>query len=259
VSGVVRVARFEEAGRPFHALLEDDGSIRPVPGDPWNGLGTPGPPRPVAGLTWLTPCSPSKIVCVGRNYHAHIAELKHEVPQEPLLFLKPPSALLPTGGVIRLPSLSRRVDYEGELGVVIGRPARRVPQGRALEHVLGLTCVNDVTARDLQERDGQWTRAKGFDTFAPVGPCLVLGLDPSTLRVETFVNGERRQSAPVSQMIFGLARLISDISMAMTLLPGDLISTGTPDGVGPLQDGDEVTVSIEGIGRLSNPVAAEEP
>jgi len=256
VSGVVRVGRFEEAGRTFHALLENDGSIRPVPGDPWNGLGRPGPTRSTSGLAWLTPCAPSKIVCVGRNYHAHIAELKHAVPPEPLLFLKPPSALLPAGGVILLPSLSRRVDYEGELGVVIGRAARGVPEERALEHVLGLTCVNDVTARDLQERDGQWTRAKGFDTFAPVGPCLAIGLDASTLRVETFVNGERRQSAPVAQMIFGLARLISYISAAMTLLPGDLVSTGTPEGVGPLQNGDEVTVSIDGIGRLSNRVAA---
>ncbi|HXH28547.1 MAG TPA: fumarylacetoacetate hydrolase family protein [Candidatus Polarisedimenticolia bacterium] len=252
----IRVARFADGARFFHALLAEDGLVREVEGDPAAGFGPPGPPHDPRGLAWLTPCVPSKIVCVGRNYAAHIAELRQDAPMEPLLFLKPPSALLPPGAAIVLPRESRRVDYEGELGIVIGRAARRVPEERALEHVLGYTCVNDVTARDLQEIDVQFTRSKGFDTFAPLGPCIAMGIEPERLVVETWVNGSRRQSAPVSRMIFGPARLISYISNVMTLLPGDVISTGTPDGVGPLCPGDEVSVVIEGIGRLTNRVEA---
>jgi 2-keto-4-pentenoate hydratase/2-oxohepta-3-ene-1,7-dioic acid hydratase in catechol pathway len=254
MSPILRVARFTDGTRVFHAQLGEDGRVREVPGDPGAGFGPPGPERDPAGLAWLTPCLPSKIVCVGRNYHAHVAELRHDVPLEPLLFLKPPSALLPPGGAIVLPPESRRVDYEGELGIVIGRAARHVSEERALDFVLGYTCVNDVTARDLQEIDVQFTRSKGFDTFAPIGPCIAVGIEPSRLVVETWVNGSRRQSAPVSSMIFGLARLISYISGVMTLQPGDVISTGTPEGVGPLRPGDEVSVSIDGIGRLTNRV-----
>ncbi|MFQ5876764.1 MAG: fumarylacetoacetate hydrolase family protein [Acidobacteriota bacterium] len=249
-----RIARFAQGGRVFYALLEGDDGAREVPGDPFRGLGEPGPLRSTVGLRWLTPCVPSKIVGVGRNYRAHIAELRHEAPAEPLLFLKPPSALLPPDGTIRLPERSRRVDYEGELGVVIARRARRVSEARALDYALGYTCVNDVTARDLQEVDVQFTRPKGFDTFCPFGPCIVTRLDPAGLVVETFVNGERRQSSPTDRMIFSVARLISFVSEVMTLEPGDLIATGTPEGVGPLRHGDEVAVSIEGIGRLSNRV-----
>ncbi len=255
MDGKERIGRFAEGGRSFYALLEGRQRGRALKGDPFAVPRRAGPSRSIAGLTPLVPCVPSKIIGIGRNYHAHAVELGHAVPSEPLLFLKPPSALLPPGGHIRMPPASHRVDFEGEIGVVIGSEARRVSEERALEHVLGYTCVNDVTARDLQERDVQFTRAKGFDTFCPVGPCVATGLDPADLAVETFVNGERRQSARASEMIFGIALLVSYVSQVMTLLPGDLIATGTPAGVGPLRAGDEVTVAVEGVGRLTNRVA----
>jgi len=262
--GVDRLARFRTGGRTFHALLVGDDRAREVHGDPFAGDGEPGAAWEVdeearATSSWelLTPCLPSKIIGVGRNYGKHAAELGHDLPREPLLFLKPPSSLLANGGTILVPEDSRRVDFEGELGVVIGREARHVPEGRAFDYILGYTCINDVTARDLQARDVQFSRAKGFDTFCPCGPCIAIGLRPGDLVVETYVNGTKRQSSPVSSMMFGVARLISYISRIMTLRPGDLIATGTPEGVGPLKPGDEVTVSIEPIGRLVNRVGAE--
>jgi 2-keto-4-pentenoate hydratase/2-oxohepta-3-ene-1,7-dioic acid hydratase in catechol pathway len=254
---IQRVARLAESGRIFWALIEEDGSIREAAGDPLTTLRPIGRPRSPEGLAWLPPISPSKIIGVGRNYRAHAAELGNEVPAEPLLFLKPPSALLPHGGAIRLPRASSRVDFEGEIGVVIGRTARAVSESSALDHVLGFTCVNDVTARDLQKRDIQFTRGKGFDTFCPVGPCVAVGLDPADLAVATFLNGRQVQGAPVAEMIFGIPRLIAAISAVMTLEPGDLIATGTPEGVGPLRSGDEVEVAIAGVGRLVNRVEAD--
>jgi 2-keto-4-pentenoate hydratase/2-oxohepta-3-ene-1,7-dioic acid hydratase in catechol pathway len=249
-----RFGRFSDGRRAFYGLLEDDEHCRELPNGPFASLDSSGPHLPIARLEILVPCLASKILGVGRNYRAHASELGHPIPLEPLFFLKPPSALLPHGAAIRLPAASRRVDYEGEIGVVIGRTARAVPEERALDFVLGFTCVNDVTARDLQERDVQFTRAKGFDTFCPVGPWVTTGLDPRILAVETHVNGVRRQAAPASAMIFDIARLISEASRIMTLLPGDLISTGTPEGVGPLRPGDEVSVAVEGVGRLTNRV-----
>jgi len=260
---VRRLARFRDRGRVFFALLEDDGGARPIEGNPFEedpfalAGGTVTVSPPFTGWEPLSPCVPSKIVGIGRNYRDHVAELGHDVPGEPLLFLKPPSSLLPPGGTILLPAASSRVDFEGELGVVIGRRTRRVPASRALDQVLGYTCVNDVTARDLQKSDVQFTRAKGFDAFCPCGPVVAIGLRPDDLVVETFVNGRRRQSSPVSRMIFGIAELVSFVSGVMTLLPGDLIATGTPEGVGPLAPGDEVTVSIEGIGRLTSRVETD--
>ncbi len=254
MSDPVRFARFAEGTRAFFARLESDGTARELPGDPWTGPAGGGPARPTGSLSRLAPVVPSKIVAVGCNYREHVDELGSRLPEEPLLFMKPPSSLLPPGGVIRLPASSRRVDFEGELAVVIGRRAREVPEDLALEHVFGYTCLNDVTARDLQRKDVQFTRAKGFDTFCPVGPCIAAGIDPGSLVIETFVNGERRQFAPIDRMIFGIPKLVSFISGVMTLEPGDLIATGTPSGVGPLQPGDEVCVSIEGIGRLVNRV-----
>jgi len=251
-----RYARLSDRGRPFYALLEGDGA-RELSGDPFAGATRAGDRRPLDGLTWLPPCTPRTIVCVGRNYRSHAAELGNEVPCEPLLFLKPPSALLPHQGVVRLPAVSRRVDHEGEIGVVIGQTARRVPESRALEHVFGYTCLNDVTARDLQRHDIQFTRAKGFDTFCPVGPCIAVGLDHETLTIRTSVNGTLRQSATAAEMIFGIPALISYVSGIMTLSSGDLIATGTPAGVSPLAAGDEVTVSIEGVGDLVNPVETD--
>ena len=202
------------------------------------------------------PPPPSKIVAVGRNYREHAAELGNVAPdQEPLLFLKAPSALVVGGGEIVLPPESSRVDYEGELALVIGRTAKRWPQERWLEALAGVCCANDVTARDLQKKDGQWARAKSFDTFCPVGPEIVADLDPSDLAIETRVNGAVKQSGRTSQMVFSPAFLVAYVSRMMTLLPGDLILTGTPAGIGPLSPGDVVEVEIEGIGVLKNRVA----
>jgi 2-keto-4-pentenoate hydratase/2-oxohepta-3-ene-1,7-dioic acid hydratase in catechol pathway len=205
----------------------------------------------------LPPVAPSKIVCVGRNYREHAAELGNPMPEAPLLFLKPPSAVVGHGAEIELPADSERVEHEGELGVVVGRRARNIPaEEDPLSYVLGYTCLNDVTARDLQRRDVQFTRAKSFDTFCPVGPFVVTGLDPADLRVETRVNGEVRQSGRTSQMAFPVAYLLRYISRVMTLEPGDLIATGTPAGVGPLRAGDRVEVEVEGVGTLANGVRA---
>jgi 2-keto-4-pentenoate hydratase/2-oxohepta-3-ene-1,7-dioic acid hydratase in catechol pathway len=221
---------------------------------------------PLAQASLLPPVEPSKIVCVGRNYREHAAELGHDVPQAPLLFFKPPSALLPPGGTILRPKVSNRTDYEGELGVVIARRCHRLPEAEDVRpYILGYTCVNDFTARDLQNRDFQnkdcqWVRAKGFDTFCPIGPVVANGIniDPwAGVEVETRVNGEVRQSGNTKDFIFPLDVVIRYISQIMTLEPGDLIATGTPKGVGPVVAGDAIEVSIEGIGQLRNPVADE--
>jgi 2-keto-4-pentenoate hydratase/2-oxohepta-3-ene-1,7-dioic acid hydratase in catechol pathway len=212
---------------------------------------------PLTTVRLLAPVTPSKIVCIGRNYREHAKELNHPIPTEPLIFLKPPSAILPPGGLIRRPvALSQRVDYEGELGVVIGKRCRELKEGKdAREFILGYTCVNDVTARDLQNKDSQWSRAKGFDTFCPMGPAVVSGLDPwKGIRVQTRVNGELRQDGTTADFLFPLDVILRFISQVMTLEPGDLIATGTPAGVGPLQPGDNVEVAVEGVGSLSNPV-----
>ena len=199
--------------------------------------------------------APSKIVCVGRNYAKHAAELGNDVPAEPLIFLKPPSAIVGNGDPIVMPKGVGRVDYEAEIGVVIGRRARNVPAAEAWSYVSALVPINDVTARDLQATDGQWTRAKGFDSFCPVGtPVPLERIDRGALRVRTRVNGETRQDAPASDMVFDIPRLVAHISGIMTLEPGDLIATGTPAGVGPLHAGDVVEVEIPGVGVLSNPV-----
>jgi 2-keto-4-pentenoate hydratase/2-oxohepta-3-ene-1,7-dioic acid hydratase in catechol pathway len=203
------------------------------------------------------PSAASKIIGIGRNYADHAAERGKPLPKEPLLFLKPPSALVGPGEPIRHPGWVGRVDHEAELGVVIGREAARLAgPDAALRQVFGATCVNDVTARELQERDVQFTRAKGFDTFCPLGPCIATGLDLGRLRVEGRVNGERRQQGSTDQLIFSVAHLVWFVSRVMTLRPGDIISTGTPSGVGPLRPGDLAEVEIEGVGTLGNPVVA---
>jgi 2-keto-4-pentenoate hydratase/2-oxohepta-3-ene-1,7-dioic acid hydratase in catechol pathway len=207
------------------------------------------------GATLLPPVTPSKIVCVGRNYADHAKELGNEAPSEPILFLKPPSALLAPGGTIVRPPASQRVDFEGELAIVIGRTAKDVRADAWRDYVRGFACANDVTARDLQKKDGQFTRGKGFDTFCPIGPCLEDDLDVSDLRVRTRVNGETRQDGRTSQMIFPPGVLLEFITAIMTLVPGDVILTGTPAGVGPLAAGETVEVEIEGIGVLTNAVA----
>lgn len=213
----------------------------------------------LAQASLLAPVSPTKIVCVGRNYRAHAAELGNEVPAEPMLFFKPPSALIGPGEAIVLPPVSARVDHEAELGVVIGKQCRKASPERALEHVFGFTCVNDVSARDLQKKDGQWARAKGFDTFCPAGPFVVTGLAPQMLHVQCRVSGEKRQDGFTRDMIFPVAELIAYISAVMTLEPGDLIATGTPHGVGPLAHGDTVEIEIDHIGVLKNAVRKGDP
>ncbi len=212
-----------------------------------------------AGARLLPPCVPTKIVCVGRNYAEHAKELGNEVPSEPLIFLKPPSSLIASGDAIVYPKLSQRVDFEGELGIVIGKRARKIQRADAAACILGYTCVNDVTARDLQKKDGQWTRGKGFDTFCAVGPCLIPRdqADFAAFRLRTLVDGEVKQDCAASGMLFPIDEIIAYITSFMTLEPGDLIATGTPPGVGPLQPGCTVQVDIAGIGVLENAVVAE--
>ena len=209
----------------------------------------------------LPPVTPSKIVCVGRNYREHAAELGNEVPAEPLLFFKPPSSLLKPGGTIVLPPASSRVDHEGEIAIVIGHRASKLGPGFNLRSIIrGYTLANDVTARDLQKKDGQWTRAKGFDTFCPVGPWVSDEVDPPLgLEIETRVNGDLRQHGTTADFIFAIPQLLVYITAAITLEPGDLVLTGTPSGVGPLASGDRVAVAAPGLGILTNPVAADQP
>jgi len=216
-------------------------------------------PLPLDEAILFAPVEPTKIVCVGRNYREHAAELGNEVPQEPLLFFKPPSSLLPAGGTIRRPKVSQRTDYEGELGVIIGRRCYKLAEGEDVRrYILGYTVVNDFTARDLQNKDGQWTRAKGFDTFCPVGPLVADGIDPwAGVDVETRVNGEIKQQGNTRDFIFPLDVIIRYIANAMTLMPGDLIATGTPKGVGPVVAGDAIEITVAGVGTLKNVVEEE--
>lgn len=204
-------------------------------------------------IRFLPPCSPTKIVGVGLNYRDHAAEMNKSLPEEPLLFMKPGTAAIGHEDKIVYPKqMSSRVDYEGELAAVIGKKAKCVNEDEAPIYIFGYTCINDVTARDLQAKDVQYTRAKGFDTFAPIGPAIETELDPNDLQISTFLNGERRQNSRTSELIFNIPRLLSFISRVMTLLPGDIIATGTPSGIGPMRGGDQVEVKIEGIGILRN-------
>ena len=210
-------------------------------------------PMPLSSAELLPPVTPSKIVCVGRNYREHVKELGHELPDEPLLFLKPPSSLLKPGGVVLMPAASARVDFEGELALVIARRVHHLKEEDWRSAIRGYTLANDVTARDLQNKDGQWTRAKGFDTFCPVGPIVSDELDTEAgLTLETRVNGEVRQHSSTLDFIFPISRLLAHITAAMTLEAGDLVLTGTPSGVGPLKAGDRVEVTIPGLGVLMN-------
>ena len=239
---------------PLYGLLEGE-QIHEITGVPWGQWSRSSRSWPRANARLLAPVEPSKVVCVGRNYAAHAAELGNEVPTEPLLFLKPPSAIIGTDEPIVLPSYSRRVDYEGELALVIGRRCSHLSDSDdPLSYLFGYTCLNDVSARDLQKSDVQFTRAKGFDTFCPVGPHIETQLDVSDVLVETRVNGALRQSGRTSLMIYPVPFLVRYISRMMTLLPGDVIATGTPAGVGPLAAGDVVEVSVAGVGVLRNPV-----
>lgn len=243
-------------GIAYYGLLQPDRSVEILNGPPWLGEQLSGPALNSENYQFLAPCTPSKIIAVGKNYLEHAKEMGGEPPQEPLIFLKPPSALLGHGQEILYPAQSQQVDYEGELALIIGQACIDCPVEVAQDKIWGYTIANDVTARDLQRRDHQWTRAKGFDTFCPLGPWIVRELTPSA-RLQTFVNDteQPRQSAAIDQMIFSPEALVAYISHVMRLMPGDVILTGTPAGVGPLRVGDHVRVEIEGIGYLENPVA----
>lgn len=212
----------------------------------------------LAGAELLAPCAPTKVVAVGKNYHDHIKEFDAQVPERPILFIKPTTSIIGPNQPIQLPdtSLSQRVDFEGELALVISRQATKIKASEASQFILGYTILNDVTARDIQKLDGQWTRAKGFDTFCPIGPYLSDEVSPDNLQLTTTVNGHVRQHESTAQLIWSIGELLAFITQGMTLLPGDVVTTGTPAGVGPLSDGDVVAITIEGLGTLSNPVTA---
>jgi len=251
----MKIYRFVHNGSPAIAVAEGEHLVRHSGHDALH-LGDPTEDRTlIAAATLLPPVLPSKIVCVGRNYAEHAKELGNEAPAEPIIFLKPPSALLPPNGTIVRPPQSQRVDHEGELVLVFGAEARNVAREAWRDVVFGFTCGNDVTARDLQKKDIQFTRGKGFDTFCPLGPCIETELDPSGLALATRVNGATKQSGNTAQMIFDCGFLVEFVTSIMTMLPGDVIFTGTPAGVGPLAAGDVVEVEIEGIGVLRNAVA----
>ena len=259
----MRIVRFVTQGKIRYGALEDN-IIRCFRGSPFSHFKGSGSSFPFDGSTCelgevrlLAPCLPSKIVGLGLNYHSHAEETKLSIPDVPLIFLKPSTAVIGPGDEIVLPHSSKRVDYEGELGIVVGRKACNVPEDIVKDYILGYTCVNDVSERYAQREDGQWTRAKGFDTFAPIGPWIETDISPDDLKIETFLNGELRQSACTSDLIFGVAVLTSFISSVMTLLPGDIISTGTPSGIGRMNPGDVVEIRIEKIGTLRNLVKGQ--
>ncbi len=252
----MKIYRFRFKKNVYWGVLKQE-YVYPVKGSLFRSIETGEKGIPLAEIHLLPPVDPGKIVCIGRNYKKHAEERGSKLPREPLIFLKPPSAVIGPGQAIVYPEMAGRVDYEGELALVIKKPTRLLDENDDVwERILGYTCFNDVTARDLQDRDGQWTRAKSFDTFAAMGPCIATDLDPGRIRLKTFLNGKLRQSGNTSRFIFSIPVLIRYISQVMTLNPGDVISTGTPSGIGPVQPGDRVDVQIEGIGTLSNPVVS---
>ncbi|MEJ5377539.1 MAG: fumarylacetoacetate hydrolase family protein [bacterium] len=248
-----KFVRFQHQGQTGWGILEED-LVLCLEGTPPHETRESGQRLKLEEVRLLAPCMPSKVVAVGLNYRDHAEETGHPIPEEPLLFMKPSTAVIGPGESIRLPSASQRVDYEAELAVVLAKRTYCVSEKEALDHVWGYTCLNDVTARDLQAKDGQWTRSKSFDTFCPLGPWIVEGLDPTELSVEGWLNGELRQRSSTRNLIFPVPRLVSFVSHIMTLLPGDVIATGTPSGIGPLRSGDRFQVRIEKVGILENPV-----
>lgn len=253
---MLRLYRINHEGAPRYAA-EREGRVRLVDGDIFDWF-SEGAEISAEGLDLLAPVLPSKIVCVGLNYRDHAAEQHKALPEEPLIFIKPSTAVIGPGQAIEAPAWAGRVDHEAELGLVIGKRAFNVPAAKAHQHILGLIAVNDVTARELQNKDSQYTRSKGFDTFAPIGPCIAVGLDGRDLQVRAYVNGHLRQDSRTRELIFTIPELVEFISSVMTLLPGDIISTGTPSGIGPIVPGDQVTVHVEGVGALTNPVVTRE-
>lgn len=250
----MRFVRYQ-AGRdaPRYGWVYEE-MIGPIDGSIFSDYRRQEATLPLSAVRLLAPVVPSKIICVGRNYADHAREQGVDVPDIPLLFLKPPSAVIGSGAAIEIPPQSHLVEHEAELAIVIGREGRWIQMDEAAQYILGYTIANDVTARDLQRRDGQWTRGKGFDTFCPLGPWIETELDPADALISCRVNGEIRQMASTRDMVFTVPQLVAFISSVMSLLPGDVILTGTPTGLGPLEAGDQVEITIEGIGSLSNPV-----
>ena len=247
----MRLVRFLARTKPAWGVVNGD-ELLELDGDFFTPFKTLKAGHVFSQVKLLPPCNPSKVVAVGLNYRDHAHELGFEIPEEPVIFLKPATTIIGPGESVICPRTSSRVDYEAELGVVVKDRTRDISPEEAPDHILGYTCANDVTARDLQKKDGQWTRAKSFDTFCPVGPWIETDLDPGNLLIQSYLNGERRQSSRTSQLIFSVHELVSFISGIMTLEPGDLIITGTPAGIGPMKPGDEIEVRIEGIGSLKN-------
>ena len=252
----MKIIRFSMDNKTYFGTPEGDFIII-LEGELFKGFKKTGRAFPRRDIKILPPVTPSKIVAIGVNYREHAVEMGHEIPKEPLIFLKPSTAVIGHGDFIVYPKRSNRLDYEAELAVIIGKKGYKVTEEKASEYILGYTCANDVTARDLQKIDGQWSRAKGFDTFAPIGPKIVTDVDPLNLKVELYLNGKLKQSSSTSNLIANVYKLVSFISPIMTLLPGDVIFTGTPSGIGPMEDGDLVEVKIEKIGTLKNIVRKE--
>ncbi len=246
----MKMCRFTHKEAVRTGVIEDE-TVKETLGSTHEGAPPTGTEYLLSEVRLLPPCLPGKIVAVGVNYHVHALH-GHAIPEEPLIFLKPPSAVVGPGDGIVFPKMARRVDFEGELGVVIGKRAEHVSAAEAPSRILGYTCANDVTARDIQDKEGSFGRAKGFDTFAPFGPWIETELDPADVLLETFLNGERKQSSSTSDMVFSVPEIVAFISRVMTLNPGDLVMTGTPHGMGPMSAGDTVEVRIEGIGTLRN-------
>jgi 2-keto-4-pentenoate hydratase/2-oxohepta-3-ene-1,7-dioic acid hydratase in catechol pathway len=252
----VRIARFSKDGALSFGVIEDE-TIAVIAAHPYGEIQLTGERLALVDVRLTAPTLPSKVVAIGRNYAEHARELGNEVPAEPIIFLKPSTSVIgPQEAIVYPDELSERVDHEGELAIVIGRLCRDVPAARAADVILGYTCANDVTARDLQKKDGQWSRAKGFDTFCPLGPWIETEVDPADLAISATVNGEVRQSSRTKLLLHHVPYLIEYVTKVMTLLPGDVILTGTPEGVGPMRIGDEVSVTIESIGTLTNRVVA---
>ncbi len=248
----MKIFRFRYRRRVLYGTLKEE-FLFPVKGSIFRNYKIEDSAIPVSEVTLLPPVIPTKIVCLGRNYREHAEELGNPVPAEPLLFLKPPSAIIGPQQAITYPEMSQRVDYEGELAVIIKKKARNLPENFPWQdYIFGYTCFNDITARDLQLKDVQFTRAKSFDTFAPIGPCIATKLDPEAIQLKTFLNGKLVQSGNTRNMIFKIPFIVRYVSRIMTLEPGDVIATGTPAGVGPMNPGDRIDVQIEGIGTLSN-------
>ncbi len=252
----MKIVRFSVDKKSSYGILNKH-NVQAIKGKPYTGINFTGESYQLSKIKLLAPCVPSKIIALGLNYRSHAEETKNPIPKEPLIFLKPPTAVIGPEDNIVYPPSSTRVDYECELGVVIKKKAWRIPEEDSLRYVLGYTCFNDVTARDHQRDDVQWTRGKGFDTFGPIGPCIETDLDPFNVSLATYVNGECRQSGNTSDLIFPVPKLISFISHIMTLLPGDIVATGTPSGIGPIKPGDTVEIRIESIGTLRNYVVKQ--